>query len=114
MTTEPDEEQAMEQVAARLMERYPDATREQIDAIVDEEHQLYDGRPVRDVVPVLVERAASHRLAQEATAVTLRRDAEAAGAQDRRKPREVDPMEREREKSRNAGFLFGDLGGGPV
>jgi hypothetical protein len=29
-------------------------------------------------------------------------------------PIDLDPMEVERLKSRNAGFLFGDLGGGPV
>lgn len=91
MTTKADEEQAMEQVATRLMEHFPHVTRDQVAAIVDQEHQLYDGRPVRDFVPVLVERAARHRLAQEATAIILQRDVEAAAVQYRRVPHEVDP-----------------------
>ena len=113
MTTEPDEQQAMEHVAARLMAQYPDATRERVDEVVDEEHQRYDGRPVRDFVPVLVERAAKDRLGKETVAVPLDRDADALGEQDRSEPREIDPMERERQKERHSGFLFGDLGGGP-
>ena len=113
MTTEPDEQQAMEHVAARLMERYPEVTRERVDAVVDEEHHRYDGRPVRDFVPVLVERAAKDRLGQEATASTPDRGTDGRGEQDRSDPPEIDPMERERQKDRHSGFLFGDLGGGP-
>ena len=113
MTTGPDEQQAMEHVAARLMEQYPDATRERVDEVVDEEHQRYDGRPVRDLVPVLVERAAQDRLGKETTAAPRGRGADATAEQDRSEPQEIDPMERERQKERHSGFLFGDLGGGP-
>ncbi|WP_353827760.1 three-helix bundle dimerization domain-containing protein [Agromyces sp. SYSU T0242] len=65
MINEPDEDQAIESVVVRMMERFPSTSRDRVHAVVDEEHHRYDGRPVRDFVPVLVERAARHRLEED-------------------------------------------------
>lgn len=48
----------------RLAERFPDKDRSAIEQIVAEEHELLDDGPIRDYVPVLVERAARLRLAR--------------------------------------------------
>jgi hypothetical protein len=50
-----DEDIAVEHAADRLAERYPRVPREQIDQLVEKHHGRYDGAPVRDFVPVLVE-----------------------------------------------------------
>ena len=52
----------MEEVVERLSERFPDVSREVVEAAVRVEHEGLDG-PVRDYVPVLVEHAARDRLA---------------------------------------------------
>lgn len=49
-------------VIDRLTERFPDEQRSAIEDIVAEEHELLDDGPIRDYVPVLVERAAKLRL----------------------------------------------------
>ena len=59
---EQHESRAMEEVVARLSERFPDVAHEVIEAAVRVEHESLDG-PVRDYVPVLVEHAARDRLA---------------------------------------------------
>jgi hypothetical protein len=56
------ESRAMDEVVARLSERFPDVSHEVIEAAVRVEHEGLDG-PVRDYVPVLVEHAARDRLA---------------------------------------------------
>jgi hypothetical protein len=115
MTTEADEQQAVEHVVARLQERFPSLAEDRIHAIVDEEHHRFDGRPVRSFVPVLVERAAKKRLGTEAPSVDVPPDAAALAAADevrRTDGAEVDPMEVARRSDAEAGsFLFGDLGG---
>jgi translation initiation factor 2 alpha subunit (eIF-2alpha) len=62
MTKEP-EARALMEVMDRLAERFPDKDRSAIEQIVAEEHELLDDGPIRDYVPVLVERAAKLRLA---------------------------------------------------
>jgi hypothetical protein len=46
----------------RLAGKYPDVDRERISEIVAEEHHGFDDRPVRDFVPVLVEKSAKKRV----------------------------------------------------
>ncbi|WP_344376446.1 three-helix bundle dimerization domain-containing protein [Agromyces tropicus] len=115
MTSEADEQQAVEHVVDRLRERFPSVVDDRIRAVVDEEHHRFDGRPVRDFVPVLVERAARKRLDAEAEHVDVAPDAAALAAADevrRADGAEVDPMEVARRADADGGdFLFGDLGG---
>lgn len=61
MTREPE---ALMAVVDRLAQRFPDEQRSVIEEIVAEEHGLLDGGPIRDYVPVLVERAAKIRLSR--------------------------------------------------
>lgn len=112
--SELEEERAIEHVVARLAARFPTLTREHIETVVREELHRLDGGQVRDFVRVLVEHAARERLRAEAEPADLPTDdgasqeaAPAAG------PIDLDPMEIER-SSRRGGFLFGDIGGGPV
>lgn len=119
--SELDEDRAIDQVIARLAARFPTVTRAHLGQVVyEEQHRLVDN-PVRDFVPVLVEHAASDRLRAEAEPVNIEPDAaaESAGVTDEPndaadEPVDLDPMEIERLRARKAGFLFGDLGGGPV
>lgn len=53
----------MSEVNRRLRAKFPDAEPEIIDALVTELHREFDGDPIRDFVPVLVERQATDRLA---------------------------------------------------
>ena len=46
----------MDWLADRLRGRFPDAPPESIKKVVDEVHHQFDGRPIRDFIPVLVER----------------------------------------------------------
>lgn len=62
MTNEP-EVRALMAVIDRLAARFPDRERSVIEDVVAEEHELLDDGPIRDYVPVLVERAAKLRLA---------------------------------------------------
>ena len=57
------EARALMAVIDRLTERFPDEQRSVIEDVVAEEHELLDDGPIRDYVPVLVERAAKLRLA---------------------------------------------------
>jgi hypothetical protein len=57
-----NEVQAVAHVIDRLVQRFPDKPRSVVEEIVSEEvNALRDG-PIRDYVPVLVERAAKDRL----------------------------------------------------
>jgi len=51
-----EEIHALEQLADRLRGRFPDASPERIKQVVDQVHHQYDGNPIRDFIPVLVER----------------------------------------------------------
>ncbi|WP_158862218.1 three-helix bundle dimerization domain-containing protein [Leifsonia sp. AG29] len=50
-----DESAALEHAAERLSERFPQVPREHIEELVEKHHEQFDGAPVRDFVPVLVE-----------------------------------------------------------
>ncbi len=58
-----EELRAISEVSRRLQEKFPHVRPESVDAVVATVHQQYDGRPIRDFVPVLVERDAAARLA---------------------------------------------------
>ena len=59
-----EEDLAVEHAAERLAERYPEVPRERIDELVEKHHEEFDGAPVRDFVPVLIE----HDVKQELNA----------------------------------------------
>jgi len=62
MTTDVSDEEVMAQVSERLAEKNPDVSRKVIDDMVKEEYLAIAGRPVRDYLSVLTERAAKRRL----------------------------------------------------
>ncbi|MBG6213417.1 hypothetical protein RCH23_001018 [Cryobacterium sp. CAN_C3] len=57
-----DEYRAVAKVVDRLVERFPELPRPRIEKAVYEQHHVFDGRPVRDYVPMLVEREVKARL----------------------------------------------------
>jgi hypothetical protein len=59
------ENEAMERVVERLSERFPEVQRRRIDEVVQSEYHVFDGRPIRDYVPVLVEHGVKQLLRQE-------------------------------------------------
>ena len=62
------EQRSVDEVIDRLAEKYPSVDRSTIVAIVAEEHESFHGRPVRDFVPVLVEKRAKQRVKELARA----------------------------------------------
>lgn len=56
------EQRGVDEVIDRLGKKYPDVDRELIREIVTDEHGAFNGRPVRDFVPVLVEKRAKQRV----------------------------------------------------
>lgn len=59
-----NEPHALVAVIDHLAERFPNKPRQTIEMVVAEEHSLLNGGPIRDYIPVLVERAAKRRLAE--------------------------------------------------
>ncbi|OBA68926.1 hypothetical protein A5641_16490 [Mycobacterium sp. 1554424.7] len=57
------EQTIIAQVADRLTSKYPTIPAETVTAIVRGVHDRFDGRPVREYVPLLVERFAVQELA---------------------------------------------------
>jgi hypothetical protein len=53
---EAHEARGIDEVIQRLQHRFPDLQRDRIRAAVTDAHQSFDGRPIRDFVPVFVER----------------------------------------------------------
>jgi len=51
-----DEIHAMDELADRLHSRFPHARQDRIKQEVNRVHHQYDGSPIRDFIPVLVER----------------------------------------------------------
>lgn len=49
-------------VAQRISEQFPDLPPEVVDAAVARFHREYDGRPIREFVPLLVERQVREHL----------------------------------------------------
>ncbi|MDL4812934.1 three-helix bundle dimerization domain-containing protein [Actinomadura opuntiae] len=63
MDTEVFERTAMEQVTTRLLQTYgDDHSPQEITRTVEAVHRDFDGRPIRDFVPILVERHARAHL----------------------------------------------------
>ncbi|WOH17511.1 hypothetical protein IRJ34_14275 [Paenarthrobacter sp. GOM3] len=57
-----DEGQAVAAVIGRLVNKFPNAPRPLVEEIVSEEYNALNDGPIRDYVPVLIERAAKIRL----------------------------------------------------
>lgn len=55
---------AIEQLVDRLKQSYPDVSPDAIVTVVHQNHARFDGRPVRDFVPLFVERGAKRELSQ--------------------------------------------------
>ena len=68
MTTDLSDDEVIAQVAEKLAEKNPDVPRTVIDDMVREEYLAIAGRPVRDYLSVLTERAAKKRLKKLAKA----------------------------------------------
>jgi len=65
VTTDVDDEDTIRQVVDRLQEKNPDAPREQLERIAREEFDAIAGRPVRDYLSILTERASKKRIKRE-------------------------------------------------
>lgn len=61
---ENSETKALADVAERLRARFPDIPTDTVDEAVAYCHSEFDGHPIRDFVPVLVERKARDHLQQ--------------------------------------------------
>jgi hypothetical protein len=57
-----DDEETIRQVADTLEAKYPGMGRNELEAIVREEFGAISGRPVRDYLSILTERAARKRI----------------------------------------------------
>lgn len=66
MTTEATDEDTILQVTERLVDKNPDLARGDVESVVREEYNALAGRPVRDYLSVLTERAARKRLKKSA------------------------------------------------
>jgi hypothetical protein len=53
-----EEAKQLDQVSERLRTRFPEVDALEINQTVESFHSTYDGRPIRDFVPVLVEHQA--------------------------------------------------------
>jgi D-alanyl-D-alanine dipeptidase len=56
------EETALSATAARLCARFSTVAPDVVDDVLRATYARFDGRPIRDFVPLLVERAAAERL----------------------------------------------------
>jgi hypothetical protein len=56
------EAEALRQVTQRLRSQFPELPPEQVEEIVRGRYEAFDHRPIRDFVPVLVERGARAQL----------------------------------------------------
>lgn len=62
MTKVIDDEETIRHVADALEAKYPEMARGELEAIVREEFDAIAGRPVRDYLSILTERAAKKRI----------------------------------------------------
>lgn len=60
---ESSERTAIQQVVERLTASYPDVSEETVTTVVHHNHSRFEGRPVRDFVPLFVERGSRRELA---------------------------------------------------
>ena len=61
---ESSEQQTIDQVAQRLISVYPDADPTHVARLVNEEYARFEGRPIRDFIPLFVERNAKAELSK--------------------------------------------------
>lgn len=57
-----DEARALDDITARLSALFPQLPAHRVTDVVRAVHREFDGRPIRDFVPVLVERSAREQL----------------------------------------------------
>ena len=60
--SDPDEAKTIDTVIAALELRFPQLPRPEIESVVGESYHQFDGAPVRDYIPVLVQRGAREQL----------------------------------------------------
>jgi hypothetical protein len=65
VSTDIDDAETVRQVVERLEKKFPDVPRDQIEAVAQTEFDALSGRPVRDFLTILTERAAKKRLKKE-------------------------------------------------
>lgn len=58
------EQTVIDQLVGRLTSRYPAISQSTVERVVHDVHARFDGRPLRDYVPLLVERSARSELDQ--------------------------------------------------
>jgi ribosomal 50S subunit-associated protein YjgA (DUF615 family) len=61
------EARALEEVVERLVARFPDVAEDRVREIVRAAHEEFANRPIRDFVPVFVERTARNELGRLTT-----------------------------------------------
>jgi hypothetical protein len=59
---DPSEAEAMSRVVHRLRQQFPELPAERIEQAVHGRYEQFDGRPIRDFLPILVERSARNDL----------------------------------------------------
>jgi len=57
-TTAAHESRELNEVVHRLLERFPDVQEQEVRSVVFKAHEKFAGNPIRDFVPVFVERSA--------------------------------------------------------
>jgi hypothetical protein len=58
------EQTVIEKLVARLTSRYPELSQSTVETVVHDVHARFDGSPLRDYIPLLVERNAKTELAR--------------------------------------------------
>ncbi|HYN74004.1 MAG TPA: hypothetical protein VES60_16005 [Nakamurella sp.] len=61
------EARALEEVVERMVARFPDVAEDRVREIVRDAHEEFANRPIRDFVPVFVERTARDELGRLTT-----------------------------------------------
>ena len=63
-TTAAHESRELNEVVERLLQRFPDTNEQHVLSVVTKAHQKFAGNPIRDFVPVFVERSARDELSR--------------------------------------------------
>lgn len=58
------EQTAIGEVIDRLAQKYPTVPPEMVNSVVQDAHAKFEGRPIRDFVPIFVERSAGTELSK--------------------------------------------------
>ena len=62
------ESRELNEVVERLLERFPEMQEERVRSVVTKAHEKFANNPIRDFVPVFVERSAREELSQSGPA----------------------------------------------